>query len=279
MGLPSSLSGRLLVGLMPFVIAGIAAMTVYAAVSSFNAQRHGALRELDADARAEAGRVEAFNAAQAARGAQIVADQLNGDTPRDVASRQLEALLRREPGILGTYALYEPEAAAGADADFRGAPGHGKDGRFVPYWNRITGKVVLDPPPDTAGQAFCELPKSTLKPVVIDPYVYDGVLMTSYISPILRGGRFQGIGGVDVGLASIHGSVSAVKVFRTGYAYLVTRDGLWCRRRTPARTAPARLPTSRRSTPARCWTPSRRARRRARPAARRAWTPGPARTW
>jgi hypothetical protein len=60
---------------------------------------------------------------------------------------------------------------------------------------------------------------------VIEPYLYDGLLMTSHTSPIQRGGKIIGIGGVDVSLKAIHTKVSGLKVLDSGYGLLVSNGG------------------------------------------------------
>ena len=68
----------------------------------------------------------------------------------------------------------------------------------------------------------------------MEPYLYDGVLMTSYITPIERDGKFIGIGGVDRSLTAIDKSVSRVKVLDSGYGLLVSRTGIFVSARDKA---------------------------------------------
>ena len=59
---------------------------------------------------------------------------------------------------------------------------------------------MLDPLVDQETSDYWNQPKKTLGDSVIEPYLYDGLLMTSYTSPVERAGKFVGIGGVDVSL-------------------------------------------------------------------------------
>jgi methyl-accepting chemotaxis protein len=66
-----------------------------------------------------------------------------------------------------------------------------------------------------------------MRATVIEPYLYNGVLMSSFISPIIRDGRFVGISGVDRSLASFDQQVHSIKVLKSGYAFLVSHTGIF----------------------------------------------------
>ena len=53
-------------------------------------------------------------------------------------------MLVANPGLLGVWTVWEPDALDGRDAMFAGAPGHDQSGRFVPFWHRHGGKVQLE---------------------------------------------------------------------------------------------------------------------------------------
>jgi len=120
----------------------------------------------------------------------------------------LNNLLIQNPNLLGTYVAFEPNAFDGKDREYINAHAHDSSGRFVPYWNRN------------------QLPKTTKKNVLTEPYFYEGVLMVSYVSPILRDGKFVGVGGVDVSLKYVDEAVSTVRTFDTGYAFMVSNTGI-----------------------------------------------------
>jgi methyl-accepting chemotaxis protein len=140
----------------------------------------------------------------------------------------VKSLTENNQGILGAYVGYEPNAFDGKDAEYVNQPGHDQTGRFIPYWNRLTGKLTLDPLADYEISDYYLVPKKTLADSVIEPYLYQGVLMTSYISPILnKSGKFLGIAGVDVSLNALDADVSNIKVFETGYAFLVSHTTIF----------------------------------------------------
>jgi methyl-accepting chemotaxis protein len=224
-----SLRWKLVLQVLGVVAVALVALTFVAIQTSTSAQKDSVYRETANLARSQA---NAFDA-RAQRGqalGQTIATLSDGDTIHDRAntSRMLRAMLERTPEVLGTYVGYEPNAFDGADATHRSADaGHDKTGQFLPYWSRIGGPINVTPLADWQTSDYWQLPKKTLKNSVIEPYLYNGALMTSYTSPILRGGKFVGIGGVDVALAALDKDVSAVKVLKTGYAFYVSNTGIF----------------------------------------------------
>jgi methyl-accepting chemotaxis protein len=148
---------------------------------------------------------------------------------RGAVSAILKRLLLKDPSIAGTYVGYEPNAFPGGDASYRGLKDGTTDqtGRFIPYWNRLGGKVNLTPLVGYDTDAYYQLPKRTRKPQVIEPYLYTGFLMTSYIVPILRHGKFVGIAGDDHLLGDINQKVRTIRFLKTGYAFLVSNTGIF----------------------------------------------------
>ncbi|WP_440955439.1 histidine kinase dimerization/phosphoacceptor domain -containing protein [Methanosarcina sp. Mfa9] len=137
----------------------------------------------------------------------------------------LKNLLIENPDLLGTYVAYEPNAFDGKDAEFVNGSGHDSTGRFVPYWNKMSGPIVLDPLLHYEHSDYYQLPKETKGDLLTEPYYYEGVFMMSYVSPIFKDGEFVGIGGVDVSLEYVDEVVSEVRTFDTGYAFMVSNTG------------------------------------------------------
>lgn len=143
----------------------------------------------------------------------------------------LHRILESNPSIIGTYVGFEPNAFDGQDAMFKNSPGHDHTGRFIPYINNLTGKTTLDPLLDyeTEGAGdYYLIPRKTGQDSLIEPYLYEGVLLTSLVVPIKDAqGKFLGIAGVDIGLTKLDQMVSEITVFDTGYATLVSNKGAY----------------------------------------------------
>jgi methyl-accepting chemotaxis protein len=105
---------------------------------------------------------------------------------RDEVISMVKNLLVTTPGALGTYVAYEPNAFDGRDSEYANTATYGSTGKFAPYWNTLSGSVVLDPLADYETADYYLTPKALQESVVMEPFLYDGVLMVSYIAPIMR---------------------------------------------------------------------------------------------
>ena len=156
----------------------------------------------------------------------MVLDQNTGMT-RDGVLNVQHTLLRDNPEAIGIGVIFEPGAFDGPDARYVNAPGHTATGQFASYWNRLNGNESLIPVVDIETSDWYTVPKRTQKEIVMEPLLYENVLMTSYIAPIIKNGTFAGTVGIDVALENIDRTVSQVKVFDTGYAFLVSNTGIF----------------------------------------------------
>ncbi len=163
----------------------------------------------------------------------IAALHESGVRSREVYDGLLKTVLTRNPGVLGTWVGFEPNALDGKDAEFSGKPGHDASGRFMPYWNSAGGKVnrevLLDYDKEGAGDYYL-LPKKLGRMVAIEPYVYpvagkDTIIM-SYGAPVTVNGVYLGTGGVDVPLDGLGSAFNAQKPFGDGFVALVSSTGL-----------------------------------------------------
>ena len=136
-------------------------------------------------------------------------------------------LLEDNPNAIGIGVIFEPGAFDGQDGRYANAPGHDATGRFAAYWNRLNGTESLIPVVDIETSDWYTIPKTTRKEIVMEPLLYENVLMTSYITPIIKNHTFAGTVGIDVALENIDRTVSRVKVFDTGYAFLVSNSGIF----------------------------------------------------
>jgi len=198
------------------------------------------IAEAEAIALHEAGEVENFfnHALFSARSlASAYAGIKSSDAAvdRDAASFILKSSLESTPDFFGVWTCWEPDAFDGRDADFVNKAGHDQSGRFIPYWFRKDGKIALQPLKDyTEGSPdseFYQIARKTGKEVIMEPYTYEAggrkVLMTSIVVPIVVDGKFLGVTGIDLDLATISARQSTRKVMDTGYAATFSNHGLY----------------------------------------------------
>jgi methyl-accepting chemotaxis protein len=146
-----------------------------------------------------------------------------GERARSVVVAQIRAVMEAHPEFAGAYVAFEPDAFDGRDAVHAGKPGESASGRFAPYVTRgpegVLGHEADDDMDDTSvgptgirGSEWYLRPKETLAECVIDPYpdeIQGGkVMMTSTCVPILVGGRFVGMAGVDLALDQLQARIA-----------------------------------------------------------------------
>lgn len=131
-----------------------------------------------------------------------------GKTPsRDQVTAILESSLENNPELYGAYAGFEPNALDNKDALHKNARGSDRDGRFVPYFFRGEDGIGVEPLEGMDTNENYIRSKSTMRPSVSEPFLYDAggetVLLSSFEAPIVVNGKFIGISGVDIGLDSL----------------------------------------------------------------------------
>ena len=157
-----------------------------------------------------------------------------GLADRASADALLKGVLVGNPGFLGVWTIWEPNAFDGKDGEYANLPGHGASGQYVPYWNRGNGSVGVEPlvDYDKPGPGdFYQLAKASGQETVLEPYAYTlagkSVLMTSLVVPIQIDGRFVGVAGTDLTLASLQHTVEKVRAYGTGYASLLSNNAIY----------------------------------------------------
>ena len=149
---------------------------------------------------------------------------------REEVSKILKGMLEDNSGILGTYVGYEPDAFDNNDSSFINDPGHDDTGRFIPYWNRLSGTIALDPLVDYEVEGagdYYQVPFRTQTTYISEPFMYEGTLMVSFVNPIISNGNSIGIAGVDVSLDFINNEVNQIDILDSGYGIMISRSGIF----------------------------------------------------
>ena len=159
-----------------------------------------------------------------------------GTVDRALLGQILTDVLEKTPQLLATWTCWEPQALDGKDAEFVDKPGHDKTGRFVPYYNRATGKITLEPLVDYDKKGdgdYYLVAKNSGEETVVEPYWYDivaakkKVFMTSLVVPVRFENKVVGVVGIDVDLAEVQKMVAAIRPYETGWAVLLSNGGLY----------------------------------------------------
>ena len=164
-----------------------------------------------------------------------VKDPYSGVTlTRQQVDGMLRQVLADNPGYLGTYTLWEPNAFDGLDSEFRNTERSDETGRFIPYWIRGEDGVISVTPLEqyeTPGIGdWYVLPRQNKQEMTFAPLIYpiNGVdtVMASFIVPVMYKGNFYGIAGVDAPIVFVQNLVDTVDLYNgTADAVLLTSSG------------------------------------------------------
>ncbi len=146
----------------------------------------------------------------------------------------LKEYLDQNPQQLAYACCFEPNVVDDKDSEYAGQVGHDKNGRFVPYCNRLTGNITIEPLQgyDVPGEdEWYELPKSLGQDVMMEPYDYpiNGKLirMTSLMTNMTIHGKFAGIMGADFSLEQLQSTISPKKIFGIGKTSLLSNEHVY----------------------------------------------------
>jgi len=151
---------------------------------------------------------------------------------RELADNLLVKTLEENTGFVGAWTLWEPNAFDGIDKKYANAKGHDATGRYIPYWNRGSGAVLLEPLLDyeTPGAGdYYLLAKNSGKETLLEPYAYKiagkDTLITTVTVPISIEGKFAGVAGIDLPLNGIQAQIDKIKPYDGSYAELLSYEG------------------------------------------------------
>lgn len=149
---------------------------------------------------------------------------------REQGLKYVKYLVQNTNDFQGIYFLFEPNSFDGQDARYAGKEVYATDkkGRFQPWWYKtakgIETSVSEDPFDDLD---YYKIPKESRNNELIEPYVDEDIkiLMASFVSPIICNNQFVGIVGGDVTLDYLDTMIKKYKIFNTGYAFLISKNG------------------------------------------------------
>ena len=159
---------------------------------------------------------------------------------RGVRDRAVVTQIAREnasasPLVMGSWFFAAPDAWDGRDVEFAGLTetGSNAQGRLEPYWARVEGNLVLEPPADELvfGEPFFRLSADSGKPAITEPYIYPvngkDVLMTSITAPVFSDGKIIGVAGLDIALDTFSSELAELRPLGDGRVTLLSAAGAW----------------------------------------------------
>jgi signal transduction histidine kinase/DNA-binding response OmpR family regulator len=223
-------SVSILLGILFYVIAGM-----YDSLRSLNEHEMRVLADRVA-AEIDQGNTSAVLAAQV----MAIAQQEGLFGQRDASIEYARSVLGAFPDFTGAYFGYEPNAdgqdaeAAGRRADPNAARALSDDGRFIPYWFRAhenNESLLLEPLVDMETSLYYQgckdlyLKAGSPRPMITEPYVYEGKMIVEQTFPIVIDGEFKGVAGVDRALSDIVHFLDEIRLRDGVDLFLVSRAG------------------------------------------------------
>ncbi len=235
-------SKTLLTVLLP-VVCVLYGIVSWKAWVTYNQMINDQLRDIAYQLQTAAARVEAANTEAIDIPRTMALAEQNGlFGQREDSVHYARDILDQYPQFIGAYFCYEPNAD-GQDASYLVAhPAHpdgatDASGRFLPYWVRIKGQVGLEPceqMEDPDSLYYRQMKDNFLAhgdlTIITEPYHYkDGNYIVEQTSPIVIGGQFKGIAGVDRGLDHVSAIVGDLRkdlapLQTTDFLVVSTRD-------------------------------------------------------
>lgn len=218
-----------------------------AMTSSLSTQAEEIMRETALGTGHDIQRLLASGLATAAVLRQQIENSATGGPAKPFEREQLKRLahdaLQSNPSVSAIYAQFEPNGYDGRDTKHAGNHEHSSDsGTIEIYFVRQGDELTFNDTPDPSekyvatlneyGQREAEwylCPMEQRRTCLLDPYLYEGTLMTSITLPILVGQTVIGVVGIDINLAVIQDAVASIakRLFEgQGDLILVSQSGL-----------------------------------------------------
>jgi len=142
----------------------------------------------------------------------------------------IKQLAQSNKEFQGIYMLYDPDTFDGKDESFKGQinMASNESGHYNPWWYFDNGQIIFgESTSDYFDEEYYALTKQENKNLLIEPYIDEDIklLMASFTYPLNKNGQFIGIVGGDVTLAFLDEMISQIKILKSGYAFLLSKEG------------------------------------------------------
>ncbi|MFP5448410.1 MAG: methyl-accepting chemotaxis protein [Alphaproteobacteria bacterium] len=227
------LAAGLTIGLLLLVAATVLSQRVHETTSGLSsdyarAVGEGAVGRVGAD-------LDTIQSTASAMARAIGALHEGGVRDRAMVTEIARTNAEASPLVMGSWFFAAPDAWDGLDAEFVGMTetGSNAQGRLEPYWARVDGKLLLEPPADELvfSEPFFRLSADSGKAAITEPYIYPvngkDVLMTSITAPVFSNGQIIGVAGLDISLDTFSSELAGLRPLGDGQVTLLSSAGAW----------------------------------------------------
>lgn len=222
---------KMMLSILPTMAILLIGLAIVIAFYIYITEKENILNRNLLTARSYASQIDAFVSKYDSIAETISTSQLNyGGYSRLEIQNLLKDIAQKDKNILGSWVIYEPNAFDKKDFQYENTTGHDNTGRFLPYWNRLKGDLVLEPVLDVETSDFYTVPRETKKAFIPTPFIYEGVLMMSFCYPIVKDKFFKGVAGLDISIETVKKLLLGFeenKIYESNYAVLVSDTGIF----------------------------------------------------
>ncbi len=230
---------KLLVSICSVALISFIVTVAYISISSYSNSRRDAINLLTQTGYRYCEEVKA-EIETAADSARTLAQVLGGIkesslTPdRNQTTSILKKIIQNNEDFWGVWCTWEPNAFDGKDEQFKNTPGCNDKGQYMAYWFREGSSVKLDitgyhEEGNPKGEWYWK-PFRSGSDFLTDPTTYTinnkKTMLVSICVPVIANGKSVGVAGVDISMEKLKDIVSRIKLFETGYSFMVSNSGI-----------------------------------------------------
>jgi methyl-accepting chemotaxis protein len=152
---------------------------------------------------------------------------------RPIYNLFIKSIVEANKEIAAAGSCWEPNALDRLDAQYAGSEESDKTGRFIPYWSRSGGSILLEALTDyeIPGEGdYYILTKRTGNETLIEPYWYtiDGTkrFITSLSAPVKVDNKFLGAVIIDIDISIIQEKTLQIKPYEGSVAAVFSNGGI-----------------------------------------------------
>ncbi|MEZ7892238.1 MAG: methyl-accepting chemotaxis protein [Candidatus Wallbacteria bacterium] len=232
---------KLLLGIIPIMVLCIAMITFNLVNRSAELQKESAYTNADEMCGKYAEKIsfiltDAMLTANTLANLFVDIDKWPIDKRRELISNSLKTTLEKNGQYNAVWSTWEPNAIDNMDSKFINTPGNNETGRFTATWAKVKGQLTLrsDSEQETAAADYYQTPKKLMCQIIQEPSYYsytgdkkDEIFTSGVVVPIINGGKFLGVVGVDFPIDELQRISSSIKPYGTGYAFVLSNAGVF----------------------------------------------------
>jgi methyl-accepting chemotaxis protein len=139
------------------------------------------------------------------------------------------SVMEANPGFMGVFSVWKPNALDGNDAAFVNAPGTDSSGRYMPWYSRRTGVLEKRSLSEYEQYSAVEANMDSADPVISAPYwstlAGKPIFAIRLCYPVITGRGIAGRVGIMVDLSPSSGVIDRIRPYGTGRAVMYAADG------------------------------------------------------